>query len=161
MSYLISNRKACEERVKQARQQQIESRRQDKWLSNIILQEWQQFQKEHEEAFKQEEYNVYTDIEAMIEESLNVSNNEDDYAQYEEYERLQQDELEMAIESFENSNHPNLICMKCQHPSPFIEINDGYQCSLCNYHIKNKVFRDIQLSMETHSTTCQMVLLSL
>lgn len=59
-------------------------------------------------------------------------------ALYEEHERLQQEELDTAIETYEAMSQLASICIKCQH-STFIYHNNIHQCTTCGFSMKKEV----------------------
>ncbi|KAF7732087.1 hypothetical protein EC973_006342 [Apophysomyces ossiformis] len=78
----------CVDRMKSARQEKIDQRRQDKWMSHMILHEWEQFRREHEEAIKAEGINELN----LLDIEKSVAN---DWAELEYEEYLQQEAAEM------------------------------------------------------------------
>ncbi|KAI8081282.1 uncharacterized protein BX664DRAFT_340036 [Halteromyces radiatus] len=144
-------RSQCVERVKGTRKEQIDQRRHNSWMNNVIAQEWQQFRQQYEQELQQAGTEIYTDLEAMIEESIQIENNRQEEDQYEEYQRLQQEELDMVIEEYESIK--TSICMKCQQPN-FAQQYDQGLCSHCGYVVKNEVLNTIYQTKQNHDSSC-------
>jgi ribosomal protein S27AE len=59
-------------------------------------------------------------------------------ALYEEHERLQQEELDTAIETYESMSQQASICIKCQHYT-FAHYDNIHQCATCGFTMKKEV----------------------
>ncbi|KAI8331194.1 hypothetical protein BC941DRAFT_439241 [Chlamydoabsidia padenii] len=163
----------CADRMKLARQEQMDQRRNDSWMNAVMAQEWERFQKENQEELNQAGVDLYADLENMNDNQQHGKNNtrwvndtnlllfffvtsclgEPDSALYEEYERMQQEELNTAIETYESLSQLSTTCINCQQYTLFQQ-GDNHQCATCGFTMKKELIDALNLTIHNHATSC-------
>ncbi|KAG1465286.1 hypothetical protein G6F56_004919 [Rhizopus delemar] len=134
-------RKECGNRIKNARQEKIDSLRESKWMQYTLPQEWADFKKRNEEAMLRE---GVTDMDDLIEESLRE--------EYDEYLRQEQEELEYTVK---HSEQACLICVHCLKGSLIYQNSSMLSCSRCGFYATESCLQTALNVVNQHSAQCQ------
>ncbi|KAI7862801.1 hypothetical protein BDF14DRAFT_1468303 [Spinellus fusiger] len=161
-------RQQYSERVKSARQDQHDKRREDKFVQLTFKDEWEAFVRNNEEAMRSEgiddsialeiEKEIMTDYAMMKENSDCIDYNEDEEAElsytiqcYEE-EQSRQQALFMSIDT------NGMECMECKNTTLFTSVDsNGVKvmiCSSCGFSLNEKTTNAIQKTLHEHTYIC-------
>ncbi|CAO0792450.1 unnamed protein product [Mucor circinelloides] len=134
----------CNDRIKEARQEQISKIRENQWMPKILEQEWSQFKKDNEEAMRKEGID---DIDNLIEESIL-----DDEAEI--YLREEEQELGQAMEEL----YQTVVCVNCQKAALISSQIKGVpvlSCPQCGFYATEMCTGAILNASQNHSAYCQ------
>ncbi|CDS07883.1 hypothetical protein LRAMOSA01832 [Lichtheimia ramosa] len=125
-------RQQCAERVKSARQNQVDKRRQNKLLQLAAMEEWENFKRIHEEAFKAE--GIVDPDKLLEEEQLDDT---DEYL----------DEEAAYLRSL-------VFCFQCSNAPLELDISGKLRCPCCGFFATEKTVHSIQITVEQHEQVC-------
>ncbi|KAI9267384.1 hypothetical protein BY458DRAFT_476097 [Sporodiniella umbellata] len=134
-------RKECQNRMKNARQDKINSSREDRWIKYTLTQEWVDFKKRNEDAMLKE---GVVDMDELIEESLRE--------EYEEYLRQEDEELESILSQNEQISP---ICINCLKQHLVMTSPNLYSCLGCGFYTSETCLQNILGVLSQHGALCQ------